>query len=1779
MDQNSAKWNQVTPIESLHRQSLEYLYSKFDAGDTPTEQDFKILIDSSHNTYAHENTFISDTITTVQTNSAAWFGGGGGGGGGIDYDLRTTVSTNSADWGTHTDISDITSLVSSNSASWASGEAPTLTEIYNVVATNSAAWSIVSEPDTELRTIVEANSAQWSVDTDTVDTELRTIVEANSADWSSINSSVDGELRTYVQTNSAQWSIDTDTTDTALRTFVETNSASWNVGIDTELRTVVESNSAQWSVDTDTTDMALRSVVESNSAQWSVDTDTTDMALRSVVESNSAQWSVDTDTTDMELRTIVETNSADWSHQTPADSRVDTLYTLVSSNSSSWNESTDVTLLQDSIDSISIDLSQTRDEVTTLSDLYNTASIDIQQLEFNVADNLTLIQNNSAQWSVDTTDTTLRTVVETNSADWLTDLTNIETDILDIYEIINVDPDNSLNELTNIVAYNSAQWSVDTTDTALRSVVESNSAQWSVDITDTALRSVVESNSAQWSVDTTDTALRSVVESNSAQWATQTDIQPLLSVVESNSAQWSTQTDIQPLLSLVSSNSAQWSVDTTDTALRSIVESNSAQWSTQTDIQPLLSLVSSNSAQWSTQTDIQPLLSVVESNSAQWSIDTTDTALRTTVESNSAQWATQTDITGLQSTVQTNSAHWGTNGQDTLESIYNTVSSNSGSWGSQADLSDLVSGLSSDIQQIEFDVADNLTLIQNNSAQWSIDTTDTALRTIVETNSADWLTDLTNIETDIQDIYEIIGTDETGELYNLVSLNSAGWGIDTTDTALRSIVEANSAQWAVQTDITNLQSTVQANSAGWSNHTDIQPLLSVVETNSAQWSVDTTDTTLRSVVESNSASWNIDTTDTELRSVVESNSASWSNSVDASLQTFVETNSAQWSVDTTDTALRSVVESNSAQWSIDTDTIDTELRSVVESNSANWSVDTTDTALRSIVESNSASWTEQTDTTNLSVSVQDITTYLESNSSTWSSGTGGDFNLGGLGSMEVINRHVEHFYTVLPDEIVSLDISTSQEIVLRLFIVDCSGITNFLYRNIHTSDEQAYYIWFDDTVDGAYTSSDQAGNLLTRDLRWYIENGRARWNGTSTATISGVSSETDPFLQTLSSDWQQTYTTVSTNSSSWSDTGSGGGSSAGAFVTNVTCDGIASVTEDTDEIRVNNERPVTHALVDTPNVTFHVQWEGPADEWTGTPVLSGQEIARANTTAIGGTYARRFEGTITLDLTQYVGSTRTVYYEYQGLTKSVELNIAGGGPEIQKIEFISSPQHGQDHYKSGDLIQFVVEFNTADVSTVKLDGGNDTATRTYDHFNVSMNGVSATITAECETSLTTITNVPVKIKAKNALGTETENWFQSIDTVPVLIGPVVTSVTYGAYPGTQTELKDNDTISATFEFDTENVNQLNLDGSGSDTYASSDETKTVTTTSFSATTSITIDTTLENNTGGFLRPVRVRARNVSQQFGTWHVSSEQLRVNNQKPTFSSGTITYPTGQLAIKDSENAQVRIVVSNQGASPTYSYTTPRNELSIANPGTYSETKFASRIAGIYNISNNNYQLTVTRVENDNTDSKSMTVLIAQDAPTINITTNNGTRMRSGGNDNTSQQNYTVRITSSQRLAQAPTLSAPVGTLGSFSYSFTSTTFDATIGVHDNDTKGTHTYTGLVATNLAGRTTNIISSGEDYVFGGFVTRTVPLQAFQSETQIDVLWTTYNKLVLNWSKDSAVNIRQPAGTTNQISDSWCVLDQTTSNTGNKPITIKILDTSKTNAVSEDSTITIQETV
>lgn len=87
-------------------------------------------------------------------------------------------------------------------------------------------------------------------------------------------------------------------------------------------------------------------------------------------------------------------------------------------------------------------------------------------------------------------------------------------------------------------------------------------------------------------------------------------------------------------------------------------------------------------------------------------------------------------------------------------------------------------------------------------------------------------------------------------------------------------------------------------------------------------------------------------------------------------------------------------------------------------------------------------------------------------------------------------------------------------------------------------------------------------------------------------------------------------------------------------------------------------------------------------------------------------------------------------------------------------------------------------------------------------------------------------------------------------------------------------------------------------------------------------------------------------------------------------------------------------------------------------------------------------------------------------------------------------------VLLTSDQDLRVAPTLSNPAnaGILGTFTGS--AKTWTATMNVKDADTKGSHNYSSLVATNIAGVSQNIISTGGSYILGGFTPRQYNLPA-----------------------------------------------------------------------------------
>ena len=516
---------------------------------------------------------------------------------------------------------------------------------------------------------------------------------------------------------------------------------------------------------------------------------------------------------------------------------------------------------------------------------------------------------------------------------------------------------------------------------------------------------------------------------------------------------------------------------------------------------------------------------------------------------------------------------------------------------------------------------------------------------------------------------------------------------------------------------------------------------------------------------------------------------------------------------------------------------------------------------------------------------------------------------------------------------------------------------------------------------------------------------------------------------------------------------------------------------------------------DDSDLDITVEWDGPTDEWMGDVYINDTVISTSDISRIGNT--RRFTATVNVDL----DDAENISVTGNGGTHTVPVTLLGQGPEITNVTFGSLPTYGgsqQAMYLDGDDLEITATFDSTDVASISLDGGNDTATSnvTDQAVTVTDNGdgtSSVTFTATVDTSLSTTTDVPIKISAKNSFGTEGGEHTSTAE-VPVRQGPEITDVTFGSYPGSQTELKDNDTISMTVTFDTNNVSQVQLSSGGS--YASASQTKNVTPNTLSATTTITIDTSV---TTAQNQSVRIRARGGNSNYGNYINSTETLTVNNVGATFSGFSVSYPAGQTALKDSETADVSLTISNAGSSPTYTYSDPQNQITIPDTSSYSQTKTVTNDdTNLYNISNNNFRVVVNRAENDKTTTFSSGVVkIADSLPTISISVPHS-RLRSGGDENTSPQTYQVTVTSDQQLDSFDMAAAgSAGTLlGSWSGSNNNRTWTRNIQISDSDLKGTFNWASIAAVNLADSTQNAAGSGGTYTLGGFVQRSLTVSA-----------------------------------------------------------------------------------
>lgn len=352
------------------------------------------------------------------------------------------------------------------------------------------------------------------------------------------------------------------------------------------------------------------------------------------------------------------------------------------------------------------------------------------------------------------------------------------------------------------------------------------------------------------------------------------------------------------------------------------------------------------------------------------------------------------------------------------------------------------------------------------------------------------------------------------------------------------------------------------------------------------------------------------------------------------------------------------------------------------------------------------------------------------------------------------------------------------------------------------------------------------------------------------------------------------------------------------------------------------------------------------------------------------------------------------------------------------------------------------------------------------------------------------------------------------DSVAVALDAPPELVTFqfaGIYPGSQTELKAGDVFQLTGTLDKAgNAIEVQDIGAGTSQLLT-----------FPTGLSFTVSMTIANR-GTVVQslPARARARNVAGAFGGMRDTNtgggtvdgvNLVKLNNLYPTVSFGAASYPGSQQALKGVESATVAVTTANLD---TIAYTSPPAELSITNPTLDEPVKTVTRIGGTYNVSTANLRAEAIRAANDAHTIATKVVNIAAVAATVNVN-EPAARLRSGGNNGTAAQDHTISIASDQQLLNAPSVDNAVGggTWQGAGFVGGPSTWTRALRVHDNDTKGTYSWSNLVATNLAGIVTTTITGSTTYVLGGFVARTLTFAAFSQTVTMGVAVVDYSKL------------------------------------------------------------------
>lgn len=314
-------------------------------------------------------------------------------------------------------------------------------------------------------------------------------------------------------------------------------------------------------------------------------------------------------------------------------------------------------------------------------------------------------------------------------------------------------------------------------------------------------------------------------------------------------------------------------------------------------------------------------------------------------------------------------------------------------------------------------------------------------------------------------------------------------------------------------------------------------------------------------------------------------------------------------------------------------------------------------------------------------------------------------------------------------------------------------------------------------------------------------------------------------------------------------------------------------------------------------------------------------------------------------------------------------------------------------------------------------------------------------------------------------------------------GPVISTATIGAYPGSQTEAKAGDVMPIT---------GVVANGAVSIAVANSGAAASGNIATFGANDSAGAGFktfagtfTVANRTGS--QAVSLTAKNALGTDGAVKVSDNSITLNQAVPTISTVSVNYPNGQAALTIGDTAQVSATVTGAD-SVSYSFSAAGQDASITDPEVYAVSKDVTLNNGTYFVSNN-YTVTATKASNGAVATRQGAIKIAEVAATATISIQgNPSRLRSSQAGNA----YTLRVQPNQELASEPVVVLAAGEF-SGNWSFSGGVYSRQVLIRDSDARGV-TAVDATLTNLANAESPANGS---FTIGGFLERAITFDAF----------------------------------------------------------------------------------